>query len=165
MKPVLLLATFIMATTASATDMAKLREQFNKSKAAWAAFKKQCGDSYVYQVTFSSWNGYGETTTLTVKKGKVAGRVLKVWSGENKGWTESAGQIGNHDGGAPAKTIDQLYDEIDKILKKPPKGVEMKWITDFDKRGIIKTFGCVDTAIADDSPFHGASIQGLKALK
>ena len=164
-----------LSTAAKAAKAAELKQQLATSKTAWLKVKKECKGNYEYDVTFSSWVGFGSTTTIVVKDNKVVARRYKARPARNmvvaiaapgekppelpkgKEWEETGDTLGSHKQGAKAKTIDQYYAEVEKLLEK---GIDAnhRWLVRFHKNGVIQYFGYSDKRIMDDAPFNGAKI-------
>ena len=47
------------------------KEKLNQSLQQWLKLKKECQGNYSYDVKWSSWTGFGNTTTIVVKNNKV----------------------------------------------------------------------------------------------
>ena len=159
----------------------------NKAKLAasidrWDDLKQKCGGNYRYFVRTVSFSGFRTETEIVVQRNKVTGRRYKETGGFGGGvvigpapidgepkpkpkdeykWTERGDEIGTNKGGAPAKTLDELYAEAEKILEHDFQPSEKLYLR-FDKNGLLKQCFYVDTRIADDAPTHGVMIDGLK---
>ena len=92
-----------------------------KSRATWN--EKNTG-TYVYATSFESWVGFGSETIVFVTGDVVTGRNYSSYDADrmpSDSYEESGDSVGSNNFGAPAKTIDELYDECADILKtKPP---------------------------------------------
>lgn len=90
---------------------------FNESLNHWNELKKTNGDSYIYETTFVSWTGYGETTELTIENDIVVSRkyegfVIDGASGQKEitdSYIELSSDLGSNNYGAEPRTIDELY--------------------------------------------------------
>jgi hypothetical protein len=89
-------------------------EMLGDSRVAWDAAKAKHANSYTYTRDFQSFSGFGFQTTLVVAGGVVVERTYKaqhVSGGDSTQWTETGADIGSHDEGHPALTVDALYTE------------------------------------------------------
>jgi len=157
-------------------DVAKLKA----SRATWEELKEKCGGNYRYFVRTSSFSGARTETEIVVQKNKVTGRRYKVTGGagpvlelpvpggapakpaapEYK-WTERGGEVGSNKGGAPAKTLDELYDDAEKVLAHALSPSEKRYFK-VDGQGLLKSCFYVDTRIADDAPTTGVIIAEIR---
>ncbi|MCE5276856.1 MAG: protease inhibitor I42 family protein [Planctomycetaceae bacterium] len=165
----------------AAAESAREQERLQTSKAAWLKLKAASGGNYEYDVKFQSWVGFGQTTTIVAKEGKVVQRRLEKFNRNQvqvvrlspdgttveqpqpkpEGWTESADALGSHGDGAAAKSIDELYDDAQKVLAVgvPEHG---KLYVAYYPNGVLQHCFWVDTRIADDVPRHGPIISALR---
>ena len=165
------------APTADAT--AALKTKLATSELAWRKLREEYKGNYEYDVMFTSWVGWSHTTTIVVKDNKVVARKFQQRSNKppepgktppaadagTTGWQETtAADLGKNREGAPAKTIDELYQHAAEVVGK---GVQehQRWTTVFDANGIIRCFGFTDKRIADDAPLTGVSIDALRPSK
>ena len=168
-----LLLTFI-AVSAHASDAEKVSE----SKTRWEALKKECGGNYSYKVSWSSFAGFGHTTTIVVENNKVVSRTFQEFNlreiepvapgeepaAEKSGWVETGDEIGSHKEGAAPKTLDELYAEAAKIAVKQLSPDERRYVRT-DKQGLLLSCFYVDTRIADDAPTTGVIINSITLKK
>ena len=142
------------------------------SRKAWDEAKGKHGDSYRYSVTVASAFGFGSETVIVVQNGKVTERRYRSWMrpmavtpGEKTepkpDWVEMADNIGKHKDGAPARTMEQLYDEAEKAAEQKLQPFEKRYVKT-DSRGLLEYAFIVDKRIADDAPRKGVSISKLK---
>jgi hypothetical protein len=146
-------------------------EVVKSSRKAWDQVKGNHGNSYRYSVVFMSFAGFGSETVIVVNKGMVVERRYRMWTrpipqapGANDDfkpdWVEKGADIGKHKDGAPARTMEQLYDEAQKIAERTLQPFEKRYVKT-DKRGLLESAFVVDTRIADDAPKKGVSITKL----
>ena len=105
-------------------SQAKSLYNFKISLDSWKNLKESNNDSYSYTVSSRSVFGSGTNTTITVLDGKVTSRVYESYTlyNENTGhylgfdnriileaFSEEKTTLGTHTSGAPALTIDELY--------------------------------------------------------
>lgn len=167
-----LLITFfiaVLALPACKKDDPTLLQNYQKSYAAWLAFKEDSGNSYRYTVTGTSWTGMTRKTTITVQNGKVTERAFTLsipddWESEipeeEKSWTETGNEIGTRmdSGAAAAITFDELYTQARKVLRENPKATfEAK------NSGLISLFGVGISDCVDDC-FRGTYIESITVL-
>jgi hypothetical protein len=164
----------------AAGPAADLKEKLAVSEKAWQKWREDCKGNYEYDVCFQSWTGASNTTTIVVRDNKVVGRKFEERSGRPSAlrpiepgkqptvqddatrWEEKgAEELGKNRGGAPAKTIDQLYREAAALLEK---GIDnnQRWTTLFHPNGIIRVFGYTDLRIMDDAPLSGVRIDAVR---
>ncbi len=170
-----------VAPAKDAISAESLKEQLAASEKAWRKLREDCKGCYEYEVRFSSWTGFSSCTTIVVRDNKVVERKFKQSSNRppappkppepgkpatapddgSSSWVETTAELGKNKNGAPAKTIDQLYQETTELVGK---GVNehQRWLTQFDKNGVIQCFGCSDKRIMDDAPLIGARIDALR---
>jgi hypothetical protein len=140
---------------------------YGRSNLAWQDFKKANGDSYSYQVTTSSWVGYGSETTITIKQGKIIERSYVRKAYQSSGltvvleWKEDENQLGTHQEGAALMTMDEVYAKArDEWLLKRDNA---KTYFEAKNDGIISLCGYVPNGCADDC-FMGIAIKFIKGL-
>ena len=165
------LAFFALTASAGFRDSSDL-EKVKDSLAKWEKTKAEVGDNYSYKVRWSSFIEYGHDTRIFVKGGKVIRRTFRPIamvenpSGESpfEKWKEEGDQIGKHRDGAPAKTLDQLYESAVKVASKELEPTERRFVKT-DSRGLLIECFIIDTRIADDAPKNGISITSIKLPK
>lgn len=148
---------------------------FTKSQATWQRLRAQCGGDYSYKIRWSSWVGFGHETEIVCRQNKVVERKYREWKGgpgvvaspgapqpkpQGLSWTETGDQIGSHKKGAPAKTLDQLYQEARRVLATKLAAHQRLYVR-YDKQGLLQSCFWVDTRIADDAPRTGVMISSL----
>lgn len=144
------------------TDADRLKE----SLAKWEKVRADCGGDYSYQVRWSSFAGFGHTTTVTVKANKVVERKYEVFERPQPGnppggaklkWVEMGKDLGSHKSeGAAPRTLDELYAEAANLVKMEVPANHKRYLG-FDKQGLLTHCFTVDTRIADDAPRVGIS--------
>lgn len=141
-------------------------ESFN----AWNRLKKKNGESYEYQTEFNSFSGFSSVTTITVLKNKVIQRTFQQYKLTDNGkkvktehsYFENENELGNNQAGAPAATIDMLYDScINKYLKINSEQNTIYFST--HDNGILKSCGYIPKYCMDDC-FTGVTIKSFKWL-
>jgi hypothetical protein len=84
---------------------------------------------YTYARYFQSWTGYWQRTTVTVAGGVVVERSYV--NSDDTSWVETGADLGSHDAGYPAATMQELYDECeDEILTVDPASNEVVFAVD-----------------------------------
>jgi hypothetical protein len=104
-------------------------EQLADSRVSFDAAKAKHDNSYVYTRDFQSFSGFGFQTTITVEKGIVIERTYTaqhISGGDSTQWTETGADVGSHDEGHPAVTVDALYEECATTVLS--KNDELNWI-------------------------------------
>ena len=97
-------------------ELALLKE----SRATWDEKSAEVSGNYAYSTSFESWVGFGSETTVFVTGDAVSGRNYSSYDADRQpsdSYEESGDAVGANNFGAPAKTIDELYDECEQILK------------------------------------------------
>ena len=173
-------AIFASPTFAQDDDGAKLQASIEK----WDDLKQKSGNSYRYYVRTSSFTGFTTETEVVVHGGKVTGRRYKETQGfsgpggpvpvllpeggeppkpepPKYKWTERFDEVGKNKGGAPAKTLDELYAQAKEVIARDLPEFEKRYVS-FDKQGLLKSCFTVDTRIADDAPTNGVMISEIK---
>jgi hypothetical protein len=94
---------------------------YEQSSNKWHQLREQNGNSYVYQTTFASWTGSGNTTELKIENGVVTSRIYEEFTTLGDGskkvldfYREDSGTLGTHAKGAALLTIDGLYETCAK---------------------------------------------------
>lgn len=178
LAPLIVLAISSFAVKANADELppsSTKADELTESLKKWKKVKKECGGAYSYSIRFSSFAGFGHQTEIIVRKNKVTERRYQAFSGRPvappkpgtpaapaaEQWVEKGKQIGSHKKGAPAKTLDDLYAEAAKVVKRKLPASEKRYVR-FDKQGLLLSCFTVDTRIADDAPRKGVYISSLK---
>lgn len=173
--PALLAMALVAPLPGSAADPASPpndAERLAASRATWDKARDAAGGDYSYEVQEISLVSR-QTTRILVKGGKVVERsfeqiVLPPGAPPPGGpdftpaktWTETGADIGTHDdGAAPARTVDELYDEAAKIVAAPVVEFRARSLG-IDDRGLLNHCFERDTRIADDVP-----LQGIKPMR
>lgn len=146
-----------------ATKVTAARDFWTKAKAA-------CGGNYSYTTGFTSAFGFGHTTTLRFENSKVVERRYEEFDrtkpllpgtriGPND-YVEKGEQVGKSTKGAPAKTLDELYAEAQKIAAQELQPFDRRYVIT-GKNGLLLSCFIVDTRITGDSPRRGLAIDGI----
>jgi hypothetical protein len=138
------------------------------SDAAMQAKLAQAGGTYSYVVGFGSFSGYSSQTTIAFANGQVASRDFKSQQTSGLGgtptvlaqWHEDASQIGSHQDGAPAKSLEDLYGDCRTALA----GTDLTRSSlslDFDADGVLQRCSFLPVGCMDDCS-QGVAIESLK---
>ena len=165
-------------------------EQLEDSLQKWQEIREGRGSSYTYEVKATYYSGSQRLTTITVEDGKVVKRELvSSWMpGVNRDpndpslkastYVETGDDIGSHLAGEPAKTLDELYEDAEKILASrnaenaQPRPVlgggiairgQRKLVLEFDDLGLLKTCYLTTPMIVHNRP-KGCRVENLKLL-
>ncbi|GAA4291387.1 hypothetical protein [Aestuariibaculum suncheonense] len=144
-------------------SQAKSLYNFKISLDSWNNLKDSNDNSYVYTVSSRSVFGSGTNTTITVLDGKVTERIYEAFTLYNEAsgnylgfdnriileaYTESGAALGSHTSGAPALTIDELYNTcLSDYLSVNPDDNHITF--NYDSNNIIENCyyipdGCMD---------------------
>ncbi|MDA8775760.1 hypothetical protein N9N13_08540 [Opitutales bacterium] len=147
------------------TDWGNRKKQLEKSFKLWLQLKNDCQGNYSYTKKWSSWTGFGHTTTITVSKNRVIERKFESIGSPNPDgkpvdknrWTERGGFIGSNPKGYPPRTMDELYREARSLMERPIPPFH-QGILRFNEQGLVLSCFIQDTRIADDAPIQGINI-------
>lgn len=139
------------------------QQQLEQSLQQWQLIKKAHNDNYQYSVSFSSWVGFSNRTTVTVLDDAVTKRAYEAFDQDGKRiskWQEeSLEEIGIHKRGATPKTIDQLYSQCrTDVLNRST--LDHYIYLSFDKNNLLHQCTYVPKSCADDCSF-GVEITDL----
>jgi predicted secreted protein len=154
-------------------DTAKVQAAIN----AWEKAKTESKGNYSYKVSFTSWVGFGNETIIVVENNKVTERRYRSFNRrqpvpvprpggaaplqpEGDSYLEKGTQLGKNKKGAPAKTLDELYEIALATAKKPLKEFERRYIRS-DKQGLLVSCYIMDRRIADDAPRNGLVVSSI----
>ena len=144
------------------------KDQLNQSYKRWLKLKEQCKGNYSYDVKWSSWTGFGNTTNIVVRGNQIIERRFESYGAphpdgrpidENR-WTERGEFIGSNPKGHPPKTIDDLYREAISLTGKPVPQF-YRGVIRLNKEGLLLSCYIQDTRIADDAPIKGVNITSI----
>jgi hypothetical protein len=160
---------------AAAESSVSADEALAGSLKTWQELKMKCGGNYRYTVAFSSSAGFGNRTEILVRSNKVVERNYSEFNrnapapapaprpenAPNQKWSEKGDQLGMHNEGAPPKTLDELYQEAQKVLATKLTPTQRRYVK-FDKQGLLELCFYIDTRIADDAPRTGVAIGAIE---
>ena len=140
----------------------------SQSLSKWNELKKTHGNSYIYQTTFTSFTGVGGTTEIKVENGTVRARIYQEFKiNQNNGakqvvfaYTETGEDLGLNRKGAPALTIDELYQSCanNYITVDPEKNAI---IFQTSEEGLMTVCGFYPDGCMDDC-FNGLRIDSFR---
>jgi hypothetical protein len=137
-------------------DSVSSTEQLDTSHDTWE--QASDGKAYSYSRRGLSWLGYNGVTTITVREDGVVVRRDFTPSGGGAGWTESGDEIGSHDEGSPAKTLEELYADCDDVLAADPATHDINF--ELDDQGFLKTCYSAQRSCEEDC-FSGIQLDAL----
>lgn len=130
------------------------------ARAAWLNTKRGC-NQYQYAIESASFTGTHWKTTIVVVAERPTARSFEQWRYDTGSqapmptkivdvqWTENAGQLGSHRDGAPAKTMETLYDDCERdVLTKDPSSNTVSFKA--EARGVLRECWYVPNNCADD---------------
>ena len=144
------------------------KDQLNQSYKRWLKLKEECNGNYCYNVKWSSWTGFGNTTTIVVRGNQIIERRFESYGAphpdgrpiDKNRWTERGDFIGSNPKGHPPRTIDDLYKEAKTLTGRPiPKF--HKGVIRLNKEGLLLSCFIQDNRIADDAPIKGINITSI----
>ena len=146
------------------------KKQFEKSFSLWQKLKDKHQGNYSYTKKWSSWSGFGHTTTIIVSKNRVTERKFGSIGAphpdgrpvDKNRWAERGDFIGSASDtqAHPAKTLDLLYAEAKELLAKPIPPFH-KGVLRLNEEGLLLCCYTQDTRIADDAPVSGVHITSI----
>ncbi|MDN6280697.1 MAG: hypothetical protein L0J45_06805 [Psychroflexus sp.] len=143
---------------------------FETSQKAWLEFKESTDNSYQYTVSKNFWTGSRWETQITVENGIITERNFKYTSTrglsddfpKNKHkWVETKKEIGTHENGAEALTLDEIYRRAEHAWLIERENAKTYFMT--ENNGLISTCGYVENRCADDC-FRGVTIDHIESL-
>lgn len=147
---------------------AELKQKLEASRARWNEAKKASGGNYEYVARFHSYSGFGWECTVVVRNNEVVERIYTTFNRTTfqsvppETWIEHGLELGRHGEGIPPRTMDEIYDEADRILGQPAGGVKPKWIYSENSAGLLLECGWMDAMIADDIPLNGIRLAEIR---
>jgi len=149
----------------------ELEVAYNKSLQDWNKLKQKHNNSYEYSVSFASWVGYSNTTTIVVKKGKIISRIFaekkmddndRFSAEEIEMYRENESTINTHERGFKGMTMDETYENCgNKSLQMSETENRLYFVT--DDAGILKNCGYGLINCMDDCS-RGVNISSFKWL-
>jgi len=164
------LVLFLTLCSSCKKDKLEYKTDFEKSSAAWKTFKAKSGNSYVYQVSTSSWTNYQTFTTITVTDGKVTHRAYTARSTNqapsasvtiHEEWEEDQQTLNSHESGAKSQTLDEIYEQARTVWLKKRGDADTYFKAEND--GLISSCGFVPHGCQDDC-FTGIHIEFIRTL-
>ncbi|WP_066633574.1 hypothetical protein [Labilibacter marinus] len=144
---------------------------YNKSKSFWNDMKKENGNSYEYETTFTSWTGFGSTTTFKVEEGVVTERTYTEFNADEgasgeiqlESYKEVGDEVGDHEKGAKPVSIDELYESCaSEFLVACPCDNTLYFET--ESNGLMNLCGFVPDGCQDDC-YQGVRISSFSWLE
>ncbi|HMI04596.1 MAG TPA: hypothetical protein VK541_19045 [Pedobacter sp.] len=162
----LLIATI---STACKKDKIEYENDFEKSYRNWVNFKTTSGNSYIYQVSTSSWTNFQTFTTIMVSNGQVTGRTYMSRSTNppsaavtiHEQWEEGQNTLNTHQNAAATLTLDEIYDRAKTDWLKKRSDADFYFEAKND--GMISSCGFVPDGCQDDC-FTGITIDFIRKL-
>ena len=155
------LASTACATSPASPDLIRLQESLN----SWTATQATMKGTYSYFVRRSSWTGFGSITKVEVHAGNVVRRSYDEFNSKPQLapnpvvkpaplWVETGTQLNSHKQGAPALTVETMYDTCKTVLQAELAAKQKRYLA-FDKLGFLAHCFTIDTRIMDDAPQLG----------
>ena len=144
------------------------KDQLDQSYKRWLKLKEECKGNYSYDVNWSSWSGFGNRTTIVVRRNQIIERRFESFGApqpdgrpiDKNHWTEKGDFIGLNPRGHPPRTIDDLYKEAKSLTGRPiPKF--HRGVIRVNKQGVLLSCYIQDTLITDDAPIKGVNITSI----
>jgi len=128
---------------------------FQNSLDRWNTLKNENGTSYSYEVHFTSAFGFSSVTQITVIENTVVGRSFHSFNGlENEAdpqnsYEENQQNLNSNQEGAPAVTIDDLYDTcLEEVLVVDQEANQV--FLEVFETGLIRQCIYIPTGCQDD---------------
>lgn len=120
-------------------------QKYNTSLKKWNQVKKEHKDSYEYSISFSSFIGYSNTTTVTVKEGKIIAREFSETVQDEQGnfneertiYQEKGNEVNSDKNGFKAILFDQIYQDCGNNYLQQDEQMNHLYF-DVDGIGILK---------------------------
>jgi hypothetical protein len=154
---VLALAGLLALGACGGSDDAQDQAALTKSRAAWTTARDAAHGDYIYEVLRTTFIGGAYTTRISVADNRVTKREYQAAIGGagietpvTTDWVETgAGEVGTHPEGAPAVTIDELYDRCrDDVLPRDRGSNDLTLL--FRADGILDTCAYTPRGCQDD---------------
>jgi len=158
----LLLASLLLPLVACADpEQDPNHQQLNSSWDTWEVAKTEAADTYQYVRTASIWTGERFETTVVVSSGVVVERSYVAYDGDEltDSWTEYADDLGSHESGFEALTLDDLYSECQADVLPRADDVNSLTLTTFED-GLLQDCYTVDQSL-EDSGADGISLESI----
>ena len=123
--------------------------QLADAEARWAAMKPTCA-SYYYDRSNYPAGGlppHSETVTVWMENDRATLRHFAAQGATSAIWTEGPNEIGSHQGGFPAATVEQMLAECREIAQMDPSLNDIVVVANdqgFPVRCSIRPHGCYD---------------------
>jgi len=139
------------------------KSALEESRSVWRGLVAMNGETYSYAVETSSFSGSATRTLLQFEPGAELERAVATYRGFEVAtptpegargplvlqWEERGAEIGSHPDGAPADTVDVLYDRCARdVLTKDPKLNDIS--LEFDDAGILRLCSYFPRGCQDD---------------
>jgi hypothetical protein len=169
MKKTALLIVTVVAFLALSCKKDATVTNFDTSLQTWETFKTSANNSYVYTTKSQGW--IDDSTRITVANGKVTNRDYFIFVHEpatNAGkrvaslqWKETTTDLGSHNEGFNAYTMDQVYDKAKTVWLAADKKVYDLYF-ETNNAGIISLVGNKSKTVEDT--FAGIAITSVTKL-
>lgn len=128
----------------------------------WQELKTANGNDYTYDSTFLSTFGFGSITTFEITDDQVTARSFVGFDETqttNEEWTERGAEIGSHESGEPARTVEQVYSECGSAILTQDRNVNV--VTLQFSNDVLEFCDYYSKTCADDCVI-GVSIENLR---
>lgn len=158
------LMSLLIVENALPNDLERVMESRDK----WEALKTRHHGDYQYTVKWEGFSPTGQETTITVRDNQVVGRSYRTFASWEHAkddvikqvWAEVGNELGSHKEGAPAKTLDTLYQEAIQVASRKLEDYEKRFVA-FDDQGLLLKCCVDDERIADDG-CHGVQVSSIQ---
>ena len=158
------LMSLLIVESALPNDLERVMESQKK----WEALKTRHHGDYQYTVKWEGFSPTGHETTITVRDNQVVGRSYRTFASWEHAkddvikqvWAEVGNELGSHKEGAPAITLDTLYQEAIQVASRKLEDYEKRFVA-FDDQGLLLKCCVDDERIADDG-CHGVQVSSIQ---
>lgn len=160
MRPYLLAS--LLLPLAACADPNPEPDELATSRSAWEQARDEAADSYSYVRVASYWTGERMETTVIVEGGNIVERDYVAYDGTEEitdSWQEYGVDVGSHEAGFEALTIDQLYDLCRDDVMPSATDTNVLTFTTFED-GLLQNCFTVDQSL-EDSGADGVALESI----
>lgn len=152
----IILLLLVCSLAAIPNDNAEMQRKFQQSKTKWQTFRKQCNNTYNFDITWNSATGGWVVKTVHVKDGKPNAVTHRYFDDNGTCYrtiNKTTGQMDKNE-----KTLDDIYDFVaNQVINRDPRSFNL--FLELDENGLIEICGY---AAPDGTHFTGYNITGIQ---